>query len=70
LEVRAACRRSWDIREEISDVGSAVPGASAELSIFGADATAGVRNGRKSSIGIGKIVVELFSAAISVTVCR
>jgi hypothetical protein len=27
-------------------------------------------NGRKSSIGIGKIVVEVCSAAISVAVCR
>ena len=36
----------------------------------GAARACACRNGRKSSIGIGKIVVELFSAAISVTVWR
>ena len=29
-----------------------------------------LKNGAMVSIGIGKIFVELFSAAISVTVCR
>lgn len=34
------------------------------------ESSARAKNGRNISIGSGKIVVELFSAAISVTVCR
>jgi hypothetical protein len=52
-------------------------GSAAEPSTFicgGADVATPVAaawmNGRKSSIGIGKIVVEVCSAAISVAVCR
>jgi hypothetical protein len=58
------------MREEMSDAGSACPGGSAALAGGGALAAAAVRNGRNNSIGMGKMVVELFSAAISVTVCK
>jgi hypothetical protein len=56
------------MREEMSEAGKAGPGGSTEPSVRGAFDAAAFRKGRNSSIGIGKIVVELFSAAISVTV--
>jgi hypothetical protein len=56
--------------EEISEAGRAGPAGSAELSGRCAAEAAALRNGRNSSMGMGKMVVELFSAAISVTVWR
>ena len=70
----AARRRAGavDIRVERSPAGSAAPGGSSPDRRPGGarGGSLACRKGRKSSIGIGKIVVELFSAAISVTVWR
>jgi hypothetical protein len=54
----------------MSDAGSAGPGGSTDPSTLAGAAPSELRNGRNSSIGMGKMVVELFSAAISVTVWR
>jgi hypothetical protein len=58
------------MREEMSEAGRAFSGVSAAPAGGGALDAAAVRKGRNSSIGMGKMVVELFSAAISVTVCK
>ena len=53
-----------------SPEGSAEGGASLVPACESEAGLAAWRNGRKRSIGIGKTVVELFSAAISVSVWR